>query len=120
VKTTADPERADWLRAEHRAYSGLRRDFLPKLLGWEDGPLPLLVLEDLSKESHWPPPWSEADIAAVVSALGEIAGTPPPDGLKRLESNDVSGWKEIARDPDPFLGRQPSRRARVLAPKPRT
>ena len=45
----AGHEEIERLRDEYRlVYSRLDAPFLPRLMGWEDGELPLLVLEDLS------------------------------------------------------------------------
>ena len=93
---------AESLRAEQRVYAGLRVSFMPKLHGWEDAELPLLVLEDLSA-AHWPPPWSPTTVAAVLSTLDTVATTPPPRGLARLADDPPTAWEEVARDPTPFL-----------------
>jgi hypothetical protein len=76
---------------------------MPELLGWEDAELPLLVLEDLSA-AHWPPPWPRGSVEAVLRTLGEIAGTPPPEGLSRLADDPQWSWRDVADDPEPFLG----------------
>ena len=76
---------------------------MPELLGWEDAELPLLVLEDLSA-AHWPPPWTRDSVEAVLRTLGEIATTPPPDGLSRLADDPPWSWRDVAGDPGPFLG----------------
>ncbi|MEO5576581.1 MAG: hypothetical protein ABIR67_12605, partial [Gaiellaceae bacterium] len=83
AKRAIDEPTADWLRAEHVVYRALAAPFLPQLLGWEDGMLPLLLLEDLSGAA-WPPPWSRDSVDAVLQALDELAATRPPDGLARL------------------------------------
>lgn len=94
---------AEQLREEHAVYAGLGAAFMPRLLGWEDGPLPLLVLEDLSAAT-WPPPWSEDSVEAVLETLAAVAATDPPGGLRRLAADPPVGWPEVARDPEPFLG----------------
>jgi len=94
---------AEWLRHEHRVYSALGASFMPELLGWDDAELPLLVLEDLSA-AHWPPPWPRGSVEAVLRVFGEIAATPPPDGLSRLADDPPWSWRDVARDPAPFLG----------------
>jgi hypothetical protein len=103
AKRAIDAATAQWLRLEHRNYSALRASFMPELLGWEDAELPLLVLEDLST-AHWPPPWSRDSVEAVLRTLGEIAVTPPPDGLSRLADDPPWSWRDVAGDPEPFLG----------------
>lgn len=94
---------AHWLRSEHALYAALGSAFMPRLLGWEDGELPLLVLEDLSG-ANWPPPWLPGSIEAVVRTLADVAATDPPAGLRRLSDDPPAGWTDVARDPAPFLG----------------
>ena len=103
AKRAIDQTTADSLRAERRIYDAVVAPFLPRFLGWEDAQLPLLVLEDLSAAT-WPPPWSEELVAAVLETLVRVAGTPPPNGLRRLAKDPPVGWGEVARDPAPFLG----------------
>jgi SAM-dependent methyltransferase len=101
---TTEPTAAA-LRAEHRWYSALRAAFMPALLGFEDGPCPLLVLEDLS-HAHWPPPWHGAQPARVLAALRELAATRPlPADLPVLEGrrSALAGWVVVERDPEPLL-----------------
>jgi hypothetical protein len=105
VKRAVDDMTAGWLRAEHRVYDGVRRSFLPDFLGWDDdGDRPLLVLEDLT-DGFWPPPWSEDAIQAVLRALDAIHATSPPTGLPSLEDEreNLSGWHQVADEPEPFL-----------------
>ena len=102
AKRAIDQVTADSLRAERRIYDAVVAPFLPRFLGWEDGQLPLLVLEDLSGAT-WPPPWSGKLVAAVLETLVRVAGTAPPSGLRRLADDRPVGWDEVARDPAPFL-----------------
>jgi hypothetical protein len=104
VKSAVDELSAGWLRVEIAVYESVRRSFLPEYLGAaeRDG-LPLVVLEDLGT-AHWPPPWREGDVDAVKRALAEIAATPPPGGLERVPRNELAfEWREVERDPEPFL-----------------
>ena len=107
VKAAVDELSAEWLRSEHRAYSALSSaPFLPRLLGWaDDGKRPVLVLEDLSG-AVWPPPWTHEYVEAVLTALRQVAATPPPRGLPSLEEEreELSGWRTVEREPGPFLG----------------
>ena len=57
-------------------YAAIEGAFLPRVLGWEDGARPLLVLEDLSPGAHWPPPWRHGDVDLVLAALREVAAAP--------------------------------------------
>jgi hypothetical protein len=102
VKHAVNEHLAESLRAEHRIYA-VEADFLPRLVGWDDSGLPILLLEDLSGDAVWPPPWSPDGIAAVLHALTEIASFRGPKSLVRLEDDDTPGWVEVAVDPKPFL-----------------
>ncbi len=102
AKRAIDESTAGSLRAEHRVYTALRGSFLPALLGWEDGELPLLLLEDLSTAT-WPPPWTRTSVVAVLVTLEAVAASRPPDGLARLVDNPPTGWEEVGRDPAPFM-----------------
>jgi Phosphotransferase enzyme family len=102
VGTTVDT--ASWLRTEYRFYSQVVAEYLPALLGWEDGNEPILLLEDLSV-AFWPPPWSRERVDAVLRTLATVAATPPPPGLPALASSRgrLASWTEVADDPTPFL-----------------
>jgi hypothetical protein len=104
VKSAVDELSAGWLRTEIRVYSALRASFLPAFHGWaEDDGLPLVVLEDLG-DAHWPPPWRDGDVDAVRRALREIASTPVPAGIEPVPHADLAHeWREVERDPGPFL-----------------
>jgi hypothetical protein len=97
-----DPSPA-WVRDEFRVYGAVAGDFMPELLGFEDGESPLLVLEHIV-DAWWPPPWRDEDIAAVQAALEEIAATEVVGELPQLVENEWPGWPEVAADPEPFLG----------------
>lgn len=94
-----------WLRVEHRAYRELAAPFMPRILGWSDGPVPALLLEDLSG-ARWPPPWDPELVDRVVRTLDGLAATPAPAWARPIEEvNDFwSGWSRVAADPKPFLG----------------
>src|SRR5206468_3576505 len=72
AKVAVDEPTAGFLRAEERVYSQIEGSFAPAFLGWDDdGVRPILLLEDLS-ECHWPPPWRDGDVDAVLAALDEL------------------------------------------------
>jgi hypothetical protein len=104
VKSAVDELSAGWLRAEIAVYSSMCGSFLPEFHGHgEHDCLPLLVLEDLGV-AHWPPPWRSGDVDAVKRALAEIAATTPPVGLERVPRDTLAfEWREVERDPEPFL-----------------
>lgn len=90
-----------WMREEREVYDRLSGRFMPRLLGWEDGERPLLVLEDLTEGAHFPPPWRRGDVDAVLETLAELGAvsvqglTPFPDPWPQ--------WTAVADDPSPFL-----------------
>lgn len=95
----------DWLRLEHRTYSEIAAPFQPRMLGWSDGPVPALLLEDLS-DATWPPPWDGELVARVLATLEVVASTPCPQWAPAVDEQTAifSGWSRIAADPEPFVG----------------
>lgn len=100
---------ATWLRNEHAFYSAVgEQPWLPRLLGFDDGPLPLLLLEDLSA-AHWPPPWTLEYVRSVISTLETIGSVRPPLPLPALtampdhQPSFAEGWSAVAAEPGPFL-----------------
>ena len=79
AKVAVNESTAEWLAVEHVVYSQVEGSFLPRFLGYDDAEPALLLLEDLS-EAHWPPPWPDGSVAAVLEALEIIAATWPPRG----------------------------------------
>jgi len=104
VKQAAHDSVVPRLRREHDTYSHLNGPWLPEVLAFEDGPRPLLVLEDLSG-CHWPPPWSTGQVDAVRAALDALASHSAPPGMRRAVETGIAegGWPEVARDPRPLL-----------------
>jgi hypothetical protein len=90
-----------WMRQEREVYGLVSGDFMPRLLGWEDGDRPLLVLEDLTPGAHLPPPWRRGDVEAVIATLAELAET-RADGLPPFP-DPWPQWTAVADDPAPFL-----------------
>ncbi|WNV84989.1 aminoglycoside phosphotransferase family protein [Umezawaea sp. Da 62-37] len=104
VKAASDELTAGWLRREHEVLSGVCTPIAPTVLGWLDGPLPLLALEDLSA-GEWPPPWRAGLVAGVVGLLAELHSHHAPAHLPRLvDDRDVTeGWEVVSADPEPLL-----------------
>jgi hypothetical protein len=105
AKRAVDETTAGWLRQEHRMYEALRREaFVPEVVGWVDGDLPVLVLEDLSG-AIWPPPWDRGQIDAVLSVLAALAHCRAPEGLPRLATGEQpdEGWHHVLGEPSEFL-----------------
>lgn len=91
-----------WIRDEHRVYGLVEGAFMPRLLGFEDGDEPLLVLEDLTP-AHWPPPWRDGDVELVLATLAEVAAAELRGSLPRVEEVHGNDWRTIEADPEPFL-----------------
>ncbi len=102
LKEAAVEPSPDWLRREREVLAAISGSFAPALLAWEDGERPLVVLEDLTPEAHWPPPWRPGDVEAVLATLDELAATRSP-ALAPFPAGWGS-WSEVAADPAPFLG----------------
>jgi hypothetical protein len=90
-----------WMRREREVYDRVSGPFMPRLLGWEDGDRPLLVLEDLTESAHFPPPWRQGDVEAVLATLAELAEI-RAEGLPRFPDSWPQ-WTAVADDPTPFL-----------------
>jgi hypothetical protein len=101
VKTAVDEQTGEWLAAEQRIYATVSGAFMPRVLATDEN---VLVLEDLSA-AHWPPPWRDGDVQAVLDALDELHALTPPPGLKHPQEVDDlrGGWPAVAADPEPFL-----------------
>jgi phosphotransferase family enzyme len=119
VKVALDDTSADWLRDEHHVYAGVRGSFMPELLGWHDEGRTVLVLEDLV-DAHWPPPWREGDVEAVLETLELVAATRSA-GLPALEElrERLNGWEDVVADPEPLLSTGLASREWLTAALPR-
>jgi thiamine kinase-like enzyme len=106
VKSAEAPHLAAWLRREHEVYAALAGSFIPALEGWDDdGVRPVLAIEDLS-DADWTPRWDAARVAAVVEALEELAGTPPPPNTSSVRESFAElfdRWRVVESDPAAFL-----------------
>ncbi|MBA2567730.1 MAG: phosphotransferase [Actinobacteria bacterium] len=105
AKVAVNESTAEWLAAEHVVYSQVEGPFLPRFLGYDDAKPALLLLEDLS-DAHWPPPWPEGSIAAVLGSLEKVAATGPPHRVPPVEiyrEEILEGWALVAQDTGPFL-----------------
>jgi hypothetical protein len=104
VKAATNDLTAGWLRKEHRIYETLGVSFMPELIGWRDGDLPVLVLEDLGA-AGWPPPWTDERVASVFQMLKAVAATRTPASLPAASSSGFldRGWHSVQDDPRPLL-----------------
>lgn len=103
VKQAVDVSTAAWLQTEARAYTDLRLPCMATLVG--SGTFEgrtTIVLEDLG-HARWPPPWQPGDIERVVQTLAEIAATPAPAWVQPLDRHVLTGWHQVAADPDVLL-----------------
>jgi hypothetical protein len=105
VKAGAEEITSVFLHDELRFYLAVQAPFMPRLLGYDDGDPPFLVLEDLS-DSRWPPPWDDEAIAQVRDALAELCRVPAPEWVTSITEERewlLGGWAAIEADPRPFL-----------------
>lgn len=104
VKVGAKELTARWIRDEHRNYGAIHGWFMPTALCFDDdGARPVLAIEDLS-DSTWPPPWSHANVDAVLEALAAIRSTTPPAYLRGRAMDWGSNWPDVGDDSAEFLG----------------
>ena len=90
-----------WMRREREIYDCVSGPFMARLLGWEDGERPLLVLEDLTEDGYFPPRWRPGDVEAVLATLAELAEA-RVQGLRPFPDSWPQ-WTAVADDPAPFL-----------------
>lgn len=105
VKVATDTDTSIWLRDEAKVYNRVRADFLPNIIGWEDGEFPIMALEDLSA-GEWTSNWTPEHIKRVVGVIEKLAATKAPTDLPSLAdfAPKLTGWQEVETDPTPFLG----------------
>lgn len=104
IKAATTPLTAAFLRKEILAYAAIHGSFIPEIIAAEDHEVqPVLILEDLSSH-HWPPPWTEALVAAVLDCIREMHRSPAKlTTYAEAHGSDEPGWAQVARDPQSFL-----------------
>lgn len=103
VKAASNAYTTAALRDEQRIYDQLDAPFMAKRLAFADGEHPVMILEDLSA-ARWPPAWRPGDVAAVRSTMAAVAASDAA-GIPDIDRAEfASGWREVAADPEPFLG----------------
>jgi hypothetical protein len=92
------------MQREIVVYQALSAPFQPHCYGWcDDAEHPFLVIEDLSAAT-WPPPWSDARIAALLDRIAELHAFDAP--LRPYAEVHVArppGWPTVLADPAPYL-----------------
>ncbi|HEY1710014.1 MAG TPA: hypothetical protein VGG10_17215 [Rhizomicrobium sp.] len=104
AKLATNDNTVRWIRAEHFVYERIAGDFLPRLLGFDDGDYPLLLLEDLSGGS-WYHEWTAANVQRVCDLLARVAATKLPADfpIAKAPLDGFIGWQGIAKAPEEFL-----------------
>jgi hypothetical protein len=92
------------LRREIHVYKSLSGDFMPRFLAASDDESePILVIEDLSSH-HWPPPWDGRQVELTLAQIDAMHGTRAAlETYAQVHEAIGEGWREVARDPVPFL-----------------
>ncbi len=109
VKSAGNERTAGFLKNEILFYDTVTAPFVPRLINFEDhATAPILIIEDLS-HCHWPPPWNDANVRAVVTSVREMHST-EADVRPYLDVHGPrpSVWARIADDPSGLLGVIPS------------
>ena len=77
---------------------------MPKLVGYDDNEVdPILIIEDLS-HCHWPPTWNQNYIDLVLKQVEKMHNTQVDmESFLQVHGESTSSWKEVERDPKPFL-----------------
>lgn len=104
VKVGATALTSEFLRREIRVYHALRGEFMPRLIASEDHEsAPILIIEDLSQQ-HWPPPWSERQLALTLAQIDALHHTSAAlESYAQVHGPEAAHWATIAADPAPFL-----------------
>src|SRR5262249_60008756 len=97
VKAATDDVTAGWLRSEHRALAAVAREFMPRVLHWDDpaGGHPLLIAEHL--DGHWSAShagvhWRPGDIDILLHGVDAMSATTALAGLESLEDPTAARW----------------------------
>lgn len=92
AKAATDQRTAEDVRYEHGVLSRYALDFMPRVVAFADGELPLLVIEDLS-DARWPPPWPAVEpFFTIVDQLGEVDAD--ADVLP-LRDDKLPTWEQV-------------------------
>ena len=104
LKVATTPVTISMLRRELAVYPRLGGAFMPAFLGGlDEDDEPVLALEDLS-HAHWPPPWNDRSVAAVLDAIAAMHATPADvPRYAVVQAGRDEGWKAVVRDPAPLL-----------------
>lgn len=99
------------LRVEIDNYQVLKGSFVPKMIAYDrGGEPPIMILQDLSR-AIWPPPWTPTLISHVIEAIEELHQSdnrPKPLDWGSDQPHDPFGsvadnWRGIAAAPEEFL-----------------
>ena len=94
VKQSKDQFTRDKLYKEYNFYRQANSDFIPKFIGWLDGPQAILVREDV--EGSWPPPWTLGMITNFNNLLVVLENFKPNFPLERIDDvQNMHRWGSI-------------------------
>lgn len=105
AKAAEDDLAAGWLRDEAKVYQSIHGDFMPRFLGWKDGEMPVLFLEDLSN-ADWSWEWSDEHVKQILAILDQVAATKMPQDFPSLDAfgSKMNGWRTLATNSELAAG----------------
>lgn len=97
VKVATDARTADDIGFEHRVLTTYELDCMPRVVGFSEASLPILVLEDL-REAHWPPPWPDVD--AVFAMIDRLETVQAGEEMPPLRNDRLPTWEAVMTERD--------------------
>lgn len=104
IKAATTAMTAELLNREIAVYRRLHGLFMPTLIAADPDPdASILIIEDLGTAA-WPPPWTDASVAAAIAAIDALHASDAPLGpYVGVHGALGFGWATVADDPQPFL-----------------
>lgn len=101
IKNATDSFTAKQLRVEYRICNEVQASFMPKVVGWFEGTLPVFVRENV--DGVWPPPWDESLVSSFTELLTGLASYRTTAALPTAEQMQQLGrWRVLSESPDSY------------------
>lgn len=97
VKVATDARTATDIGFEHRVLATYALDCMPRVVGFSEASLPMLVLEDLS-DAHWPPPWPDVD--ALFATIDQLEAVQAGAEMPPLRNDRLPTWEAVMANRD--------------------